>query len=231
MRKFFIFVPLLAASLLWAQMPADSGAPAGIPSPSQGAAATPPDPALTGLLAELQTLARQSDHDLAALRIEKWKADAATKQQAQGNAAAIHRNLANAVPELLQHVQEHPGSLAANFKLYRDLNALYEAFSALVESAGAFGPTEQYSPLAGDIARFDQLRHQCAERLDQMSGTNDAEVIQLRAQIAAASAKSTVKTVAPSSKIVVDDNHPRPAAKKKPKKPSVPAHSTTPPPS
>jgi hypothetical protein len=229
MRKSFIFVSLLASSLLWAQMPADSGAAASIPLPSQGATATPPDPALTELLTELQTLARQSDHDLAALRIEKWKADAPTKQQAQGNAAAIHRNLANAVPELLQHVQEQPGSLAANFKLYRDLNALYEAFSGLVESAGAFGPAEQYSPLAGDIARFDQLRHQCAERLDQMSGANDAEVIQLRAQLAAAAAKSSAKAMAPA-KIVVDDNHPHPAAKKKAKKPPAPAHSATHPP-
>jgi hypothetical protein len=110
------------------------------------------------------------------------------------------------------------------------LNALYETFSALVESAGAFGPAEQYSPSASDIARFDQLRHQCAERLDRMSGANDAEVIQLRAQLAATTTKVSTKSIVPA-KIVVDDNHPRPAAKKKAKKPPATAHSATPPPS
>ena len=202
-------VLLLASSLGWAQGPGNSGQPPA----HQGASAGSPDAALTELLTQLQALAQQSDRDLAGLRIEKWKADATNKQQAQENAAAIHRNLANAVPELLQKIQSEPGSVAANFRLYRDLDVLYDAFSALVESAGAFGPAEQYSTLAGDIARLDQLRHQLAERLDQMAGANDAELLRLRARLAA----SPAKAVPAASKVVVDDNHP--AARKKPKSP------------
>jgi hypothetical protein len=209
-------VLLFTCSLGWAQMPGNSGDTGSHPPASQGA----PDAALTELLTQLRDSARQSDHDLAGLRIEKWKADATSKQQAQENAAAIHRNLANAVPELVQHVQSEPGSLAANFKLYRDLNALYDTFSALVETAGAFGPTEQYSPLAADIARLDQLRHQCAERMEQMSGASDAELFRLRTQFAAAASAKAV----PPAKIVVDDNHPHPAARKKPKKPTTLPH-------
>ncbi len=223
-------VLLLLCSPGWAQTPADSGAAAGQPPASQGAPAVPPDTALSDLLAQVQAAAQKSDQDLAALHIQKWKADATNRQQAEDNAAAIHRNLANAVPELLQQVRSEPGSLAANFKLYRDLNAVYDTFSALVESAGAFGPADQYSPLASDIARLDQLRHQCAMRLDQMTGASDAELLRLRTQLAAAAARASAKPVPPASRIVVDDNHPHPAAhhaakKKTPKSPPPPPKS------
>jgi hypothetical protein len=216
-------VLLLAGSPGWAQMPAKSGAAASQPLASQGAPAAASDAALNELLTQLETSARQSDQDLAGLHIQKWKADAASRQEAENNAAAIRRNLANAVPQLLQEVRSAPGSLAANFKLYRDLNALYDTFSSLVESAGAFGPAEQYSPLASDIVRLDQLRHKFAERLDQMTAARDAEVIRLRAQLAATTASA--RTAPPVTKIVVDDNHPHPAAhpaKKKKKTTSPP---------
>lgn len=220
-------VLLLASSLGWAQMPGSSGSAASQPAVSQEAPGAAPDAALTELLTQLQATAQQSDRDLAGLRIEKWKTDSTTRQLAEENASAIHRNLANAVPELLQQVQSNPGSLAANFKLYRDLNALYDTFSALVESAGAFGPAEQYSPLAGDISRLDQLRHDCAERVDQMSAASDAERLKLRTQLAASTAKASAKAVPMVSKIVVDDNHPHPAThpvarKKKAKSPPPP---------
>ena len=213
-------VLLLLCSPGWAQMPDNMGAADSQPPVSQAAADASPDAALTELLTQLQAMAEQSDRDLAALHVQKWKTDAANRQQAEENAAAIHRNLANAVPELLQKVRSEPGSLSANFKLYRDLNALYDTFSALVESAGAFGPADQYPPLAKDVAQLDQLRHRCAERLDQMSGASDAELVRLRAQLAAATTRASAKA-APPAKIVVDDNHPHPAAhhaapKKKP---------------
>jgi len=41
---------------------------------------------------------------------------------------------------LLQRIKASPSSLNANFRLYRNMNALYDTFSALAESAGAFGP-------------------------------------------------------------------------------------------
>jgi hypothetical protein len=217
--KIAIVIVLLASSLGWAQLPGNSAGAAASQTPTaQGAAAASPDAAFDELLTQLQASAQRSDRDLGGLRIERWRADAASKQQARDNAASIHRNLANAVPELLQRVHSEPGSLAANFRLYRNLNALYDAFSALAESVGAFGPTEQYSPLAADLAQLDKLRHQFAERVDQLAGSSDAELARLRARPAASPAKA-----APSaSKIVVDDAHPPTVRKKKPKSPPPP---------
>jgi hypothetical protein len=106
----------------------------------------------------------------------------------------------------------------ANFRLYRNLNALYDSFSALAESAGAFGPEEQYSPLAADIAQLDQLRRQLAQRVDLLAEASEAEMARLRTAVAVAKSASAKPAAKSASKIVVDDSHP--AAKKK-AKPSV----------
>lgn len=170
-----------------------------------------PDLALRELLIQVQAISQKSDEDIARLRIDKWKADAVNKQQAQATAASIRRNLTNAVPDLLQRIEASPGSLNANFRLYRNLNALYDTFSALTETAGAFGPTDEYRTLSSDNNQLDQIRRQVAEHVDTLAGANDAELARLRSRVAgtAAGAKPA------SNKVVVDDN--QPTAKKKPK--------------
>jgi hypothetical protein len=210
---------LLASAAAWAQLPTRT-ASAGNPDPApQSGGATAPIPAadaqaLSELLNQAQAVAVKSDGDVARLRFDKWKADAGSKQQAQASAVSIRRNLTNAVPDLIQKIQAAPASINANFKLYRDLNALYDTFSALAESAGAFGPREQYDPLAADIARLDQLRHQIAERVELLAGTSDAELTRLRAKVAAATAAAAKPAVAPK-KVVVDDAQPKPKKKSK----------------
>jgi hypothetical protein len=201
---------LLCCSVAMAQAPAD-------PAASQSAPAVSSDMALSDTLAQLQSLAERSDADMARLRIEKWKTDSAGKDQAVGNAGAIRRNLANAVPELLRQVRSAPGSLATNFKLYHDLNILYEALFTLVESAGAFGPKDQYTPLAADAAELDKLRHQFADRLDRITGSSDADIAQLRSRLA--NAKPAVASA--PCRIVVDDNKPVARKKPKPKRPAT----------
>jgi len=210
---------LFVSSVAWAQSPGKA-APANSAASSQAAASAPipaaEAQALNELLNQTQAAAEKSNGDVARLHIEKWKADSTSKQQAQSSAASIRRNLVNAVPDLIQQIQAAPASLSANFRLYRNLNALYDTFSALAESAGAFGPRDQYEPLAADIQRLDQLRHQLAERVDRLSGTSDAELTRLRARLSAAA--SAAKPVTPT-RIVVDDEQPKAKKKAKPKPP------------
>ena len=191
----------------------------GQPSPTpalQGTATSgsaTPDLALRELLIKVQAISQKSDEDVAGLRIDKWKADAVSKQQAQASAVSIRRNLTNAVPDLLQRIEASPGSLNANFRLYRNLNALYDTFSALTESIGAFGPSEQYQMLSSDVNQLDQVRRQVAERVDLLAGANDAELARLRNQVA----KTASGAKPASNRVVVDDNQPtKPKRKPKP---------------
>lgn len=203
-----IFLYLLLAPLL-------TSAPLlGLPQASapRGTATTShasPDLALNELLIQVQGTAQKSDADVAVLRIDKWKTEAASKQQAQAYAGSVRKNLTNAIPTLLQGIQASPGSLNANFRLYRNLNVLYDTFSALVESAGAFGPKEQYETLATDIKQLDHLRREVAERIDMLAGANDAELARLRAKVAASAAGTK-----PASKVVVDDDQAKPKKRK-----------------
>jgi hypothetical protein len=226
MRRRITVCILFACSTLWGQSP---GGATHVPGQSQGPQAATPvanDPRsafteahpLAEILQQIQASSSKSNADVARLRIDKWKIDATGRQQAQATAESIRRNLSNAVPDLIQQLQSSPASLIANFRLYRNLNALYDTFSSLVESAGAFGAREQYDSLADDISQLDHLRHQMAERIDLLAGTDDAELARLRAKVA------TLATAPkPVTKIVVNDDPPK--SRKKPKASPPPAQS------
>jgi hypothetical protein len=169
------------------------------------------------LLNRLRSLSVAADNHVAALRVEKWKADAQSKQQTTADALSIRRNLGYAMPELIVKLQAAPGSLAANFRLYRNLDALYDAFSSLAESAGAFAPRDQFSPLGEDLAQMAQLRHQLADRVETLSAAGDAELTRLH---------SLGTSPKAPSRIVVDDNQPAAKRKSKPA-PTQPAPAST----
>jgi len=198
-----IALSLLLACLLFTAQLANS-------QPPQGAAVAASDPSLNDLLARLRATVEKTDADLQRLRIDKWKADSDNKKQSQSSADSIHRNLVNAVPDLSQAVQAAPSSLLANFRLYRDLNAVYETFYGLVESAGAFGPQADYQALGADLTQLDHARQQLAQRLDLLAGATDSELARLRSRpSAAAPAKNASNS---NNRVVVDDTQP---AKKK----------------
>jgi len=205
----FVIVMLLGCGWSWAQVPTQDASAEDAATALPGAMAAAPEPGYADLLARLRSVARQADGNLVALRIEKWKVRGDTKEQLLNTASSIHRNLAYAVPELLQRAAADPNSMKANFVLYRDLNILYEAFTSLTESAGAFGPSEQYDMLAGDLSQFGQLRRELAERLEHMSAAVDARLSRPHAESAGGGAAAEkAPASAPAKKIIVDPNHP-----------------------
>jgi hypothetical protein len=163
------------------------------------------------LLSRIQQETQGLNSDVGKLRVEKWKADSSAKQQASENVASIQRNVTAALPELVNSVSSAPQSLAANFKVYRNLNALYDVVSSLAESTGAFGKREEYDSLAPHVSALDDLRRSYADSLQQMAANADTSIVAgQRAQAAAAAAAQQ-----PPKKIIVDDSAPTPPAKKK----------------
>jgi len=179
-----------------------SAAPVGPASTLQ--TPTPAAGDFTAVLPQLQILAQTMNMDLLRLRIEKWKADAGVKKQAQTDADSVSRNLTAALPEIVEQARSHPQSLAAGFKLYRNLNALCDVFSGLAESTGAFGPKNEYDSLAGDLASLEDIRRTVGERLENLAAATDLEVTRLRTRAAQAIAAAPP----PPTKIVVDEDTP-----------------------
>jgi hypothetical protein len=169
---------------------------------------------LAATLPQLQRFVENARVDLARLRVDKWKTDTAVKQQVEANIESLQRNLSGALPTLVTAAQQNPSSLNASFKLYRNVNVLYDVMSGVTENAGAFGAKEEYSALAQDLNNLDSTRRSLAEAMDAMTAQRDADFTRIQ-QAAQRAQQATV--AAPPKKIVIDDTEAekKPAPKKK----------------
>jgi len=183
---------------------------------------------LNAILGPLEQASQSAQADLSKLRIEKWKMDSNYKKQVVGNTDSVKRNLQSALPELITQLRNSPEDLSATFKLYRNLDALYDVLGSIAESAGAFGSKDEFQALSNDLNAIERNRRSLGERLENLSASKETELSQLRNQIKALQAAPPP----PPKKIVVDDNEPKkPAPKKKvprPPKPATPAPGSAP---
>ena len=180
---------------------------------------------MNGLLSQLEASSQTTQLDLAKLRVERWKTDGSTKRQTQNDVESVQRNLQSALPEMIGQLRNAPEDLPATFKLYRNLDALYDVLGGIVESAGAFGPKDDFQALQNDLNGFEATRKQLADRTNTLATSKEQEIVRLRTELKTAQAAIPA---APPKKIVVDDNEPvkKPVAKKKPA-PKKPAATTT----
>jgi hypothetical protein len=183
---------------------------------------------LNQMLSNLQQASQATQEDLSHLRIEKWKTDSGTKRQTQGNVESIERNLQTALPGILADLKNSPESAPLTFKVYRNLDALNDVLSSVVESAGAFGSKEEFQSLSKDLSAIEDTRRAFADRMDKIASAKETEIGQLRVALQNARADATPK------KTVVDDTAPPPKKANTPKKKPVPkpktANSASPPP-
>lgn len=182
---------------------------------------------MTPVLADLDRLQAASsalDGIIGRLRIEKWKADTNSKRQAESNAESIQRNLKSALPGMITNVRSAPQDVGAEFKLYRNLNALYDVLSSLAESTGAFGPKGDYDALAQQLDVIEGVRRSLGDQLEQLTVSNQAQLDQLRTQVRSLQAQAN--TAAPPKKIVVDDSEPAKKSSPHPKKKTKPASTS-----
>ena len=172
---------------------------------------------LNGMLSQLEAASKNTQADLVRLRIERWKADGSYKKQALGNVDSIQRNLQGALPEIIAQLRSAPEDLPVTFKLYRNLDALYDVLGSVAEGAGAFGPKDDLQALSNDLSTFEGTRRQLAERIESLSSAKEAEIARLRADLKTAQAMIPAE---PPKKIVVDDTEPpkKPVKKKAPAK-------------
>jgi len=182
---------------------------------------------LNQLIGNLLQASQNTQDDLSHLRIEKWKTDSGTKRQTENDTQSIVRNLQNALPTMVGELKNSPESLPSTFKLYRNLDALYDVLNSVVESAGAFGNKEDFQSLNKDLGGIEQSRRDFAERMDKLANSKENESGQLRVEL------QNARAAIPPKKTVVDDTEPPPPAppKKTTKKKAVPKPKPANPPS
>ena len=176
------------------------------------------DPSLDTVLDRVRQAAQTSNDDVARLRIDKWKTESDQKVEMQKIAESVRRNVTIAVPDLLRGVQSSHGSVSTTFKLYHNINVLYEYLNVLTESAANFGRAEEYTPLSRDAAELDAARQELSSYIEQAATTLEVK--------AARPVPTPVPVVEPPKKIVVDDAPAKSATPKK-KKTSAPRPQPT----
>jgi hypothetical protein len=169
------------------------------------ATAQPAGPDLNVLLADLQRLALTANGDIGKLRIEKWKADGTQRQQMQQVADSLQRNISAAIPGLITDLQAAQGSVSKAFKLYHNLNVVYEFLNSLSEAAGAFGKREEYEPLATDASSLDKIRQNLSDYIEQRA-------VAMETPPKPATQAQTTQT---PKKVVIDDSAPPKKTRKK----------------
>ncbi|HMF90897.1 MAG TPA: hypothetical protein VKL40_09650 [Candidatus Angelobacter sp.] len=187
--------------------------------------ASQPPTTTTGLdsvLAKVQQTAKTTDADLFQLRIDRWKTDNEQKDQLQRVSASLHKNLTLAVPDLVREVQAGKGSVSATFKLYHNLNIVYEYLSSLADAAAGLGKKEESDPLNRDAAALDSLRQELSSYIEQASVALEAK--------ARATPTPTPVPVATPQKMVIDEQPGKKTAtpKKKKTSPTTPQPTPTP---
>jgi hypothetical protein len=203
--KALIFVLMLSAAL---------GAMAQTQAPARPQIqATPPAADLNPTLLQIQQATSSASVNIGKLRIEKWKTDSQQRQQMQQVADSLQKNIANAVPGLISDVQSSRGGVLASFKLYHNLNVLYEFLSSMAEAAGAFGKKEEYQPLEGDAAALDTARQNLSTYIEQAAGKMEA-ANRASGGSNAVQARQAPGTVVPGKKVVVIDDSDVPTPKR-----------------
>lgn len=161
-----------------------SEAPASTPAAaiSSNVAGTSPNP-VTPDLDKLQSVASQANASIVRLHIDKWKANADVKSAAQANADSVQRNLTSALPGMIDAVRWAPDDVNATFKLYRNLNALYEVFGTLTEATRVFGQRSDYEALSQQLQGIGSVRRKLGEALVQSTASAQQQLNQMRAQL------------------------------------------------
>jgi hypothetical protein len=201
------------------------------PAPAAMPAATGNSISMTPILSDLdrlQAAATQANLDLGHLRIEKWKTDNASREQAQSNADSVQRNLTTALPGLISNVRGAPQDVNAEFKLYRNLNVLYDVFASLTESVGAFGPRGDYDALAQQLNIIDSVRRNLGDALEKLTSSTQSELAQLRTEVQTLQQRqAAAATAVPPKKVVVDDTEPARKTSSHKKKAATSASTTS----
>jgi hypothetical protein len=179
---------------------------------------------LNQILGNLEQTSQSTLTDLGRLRIDKWKTDSGTKRQTETDVESIQRNLQNALPGILNDLKASPENVALTFKMYRNLDALYDVTSSVVESVGAFGSKDEFQSLNRDLGALQDSRRAFADRMDRIALAKETELGQLRTALQSARAETAPK------KTVVDDTAAapkKPVVRKKPApKPAAPTSQT-----
>lgn len=168
--------------------------------------------ALSAALAHLQA-------DMAAVRSDRWRAKSELREQFNTDYASIRRNLTEAVPGLVDKVEQAPQDLGAAFRLYRDVEAVYAVAQRSSDLVTKYGSAEQAGAVDSGLQQVHWSLESLADFIQTTGSTQSEELQRLRVR----GPEDAAATPAPAPKTLIINNanaatpahHSRTARKKK----------------
>ncbi len=120
------------------------------------------------------------------VRLDKWKAPEAVRDEADANMTSIRRDLDNTLPGLLATADAAPGSVVQMMPAYRNVEALYDVLLRVVVSARMAAPAPQSASLDQAMSSLDAGRRGLADRIQVFAAANEKQVSDLKAALKAA---------------------------------------------
>ena len=214
---------ILLAGALAAAQPAST---AQQPQPSENIAA-----AHATLSSIVQPALTEVQNSVSGLNIAKWKAPGEVRGAAQQNTASIQRDLSDTLPGLLTQADAAPGVVSPSFSVYRNIDALYDVFLRVYETASLAAPQSELDSIGNALQKLEAARRQLGDTILSDSKDHEAQLVQLQTALKAAT--EARPQAAPPAKTAVIDDGPTPAPKKKKKPaakpPASPGSSQNPP--
>ena len=122
---------------------------------------------------------------LGQLQINRWKASAPIRNEAETNIASIQRDVDSTLPTLLATADAEPDSPAKVLPVYRNIEALYDVMLRVDAAARLAAPTDQMSALDQALRHLDDARRAFGDQLQQTAVTQDIRIVHLQAALKA----------------------------------------------
>ena len=177
LRTSLSLLPAFGPGLMLAAQTVPNSAPAA-PAPSPAAPAVLPSATLQPSLDVLRTALTQ-------LRLERWKASTAIRDEAQSNVGSIQRDVQSTLPALLATADAAPASAAKALSVYRNVEALYDVTLRVDAAARLAAPADQMSALDQALARLDDSRRALGDQLQQTAAAQESQILHLQAALKA----------------------------------------------
>jgi hypothetical protein len=217
-----VLAALVCGSAAAQQQPAGSmpaNAPTNPSTPASPAASTPAGFKTASALLEPGLDAVKDA--LATVRVDRWKAPGAVKDETDGNLNSIRRDVDTTLPGLLVIADAAPDSVTKVLPAYRNIEALYDVLLRVMASTRMFGPSQQDAALEQAMINLDAGRRGLGDQMQLAAAAQDKQAGDLRTALKAAQSAPTVSAAAPCPP-------PPPVKKKRPAtkpaaKPAAPA--------
>jgi len=217
------------AGLGWQSAPAgDAQAPASQAdaSPAKDAPHAPTqdaDPPPSGLL---QPSLNALEQAVEAVRLEKWKGNAA-RAEADSNIRSIEHDLESTLPKLLKEADSAPSSVSKVLPVSTNVDALYDVVLRVVNGARIAAPPDQFSPLQQAMAGLEKARHSLDDHMLETAAAGEKQVVDLQVALKKQSAV-VCPAVPPPAPALAPAAKKKPAVRKKPKPATPPAPNSQP---